>query len=163
MTEKFVLVKCISGEQVMAMLDYENDVEIKIKFPMLVRVIPAINPVTRKQTENITAAPWCQFVEERIFEVEKRNILFMNKLHPLVIEQYMQMVSAFESDVEVKQDEEGQLHWDDEEDDGMMTVEDVKKTISALTSILSEEKDSKLQEAEEKYHVTFVKGNDTLN
>lgn len=163
MTEKFVLVKLISGEQVMAMLDYENDVEVKIKFPMLVRVIPGINPVTKKQTENITAAPWCQFVEERVFEIEKKNIMFMNKLHPLVIEQYMQMVGAFETEVDAKQDEDGQLRWDDEEDPDMMTIDDVKKTISALTSILSDEKDSKLQEAEEKYQVTFVRGNDTLN
>lgn len=163
MTEKFVLVKFVSGEQVMAMLDYENDVEVKIKFPMLVRVIPGINPLTKKQTENITAAPWCQFVEERVFEIEKRNVLFMNKLHPLVIEQYMQMVHAFETEVDVKKDEKGELVWDDEEDDDIMTIDDVKKTISALTSILQDEQDKKLEEAEKEYQVTFVKGNDTLN
>jgi hypothetical protein len=165
MTENFVLVKMISGEQVMAMLEYENDVEVKIKYPMLVRTIPSINPQTGKQTENITAAPWCQFVEERIFEIEKRNVLFMNKLHPLVIEQYMQMVDAFEKEVEVKKDSDGQLFWEDEEDDDMMTVDDVKRTISALSSILSEEReeDDKLQQAEKEYKVTFVKGNDTIN
>jgi hypothetical protein len=192
MNNKYVLVKLETGEQLMAELINENTNTIMIQSPMLIRQTVGVNPVNGRQVEKLTSAPFCQFTKDRIFTIKKEHIMFINDLHPMVIEQYISMVNVYEKEVDVYKTEDGYLKYgsksadeedtldylldemdnksydddfeEDEEDekDPIMSIEDVKKTISALTSIIGDG-DSAKDEIDSNPDVLYVEGNDTIN
>lgn len=192
MNNKYVLVKLETGEQLMAKLLSENANTIMIQSPMVIRQTIGVNPATGGQVEKLTSAPFCQFTKDRIFTFKKEHIMFVNDLHPMVIDQYLSMVNIYEKEVDVYKTEDGYLKYgsnpeeqdtldylldemdnkssddddyeydenEDNEEETYMTVDDLKKTVSALASILEEDK---TEEYTNNTDVIYIDGNDTIN
>jgi len=134
--ELYVIVKFTSGEQVMSILESEDETYIELKSPMLIRTIP----IFEERKEHITANPFCQFSDDTFFIVDKKNVMFIKKLHQLFIPHYKRIVAQHEDLFDIKQNADGSvskaedLKWDDEPD----------------------------EEEQEMFRV-YIEGNDTIN
>lgn len=150
-TELYVVLKLASGEQVMAILRQEDDDRILLETPMCIRTIP----VLETGREHITAAPLCQFSDDKVFVIHKKDILFCKKLHHIFIPHYRRIVEEHDKVQFVNRD--GKRETTDSESDEPMTVEEVRKRINMLQEILGGEP---IEQEEEK---VFVRGNDTIH
>ena len=145
--ELYVIVKLVNGEQVMAVLKAEDENYIQVESPMTIRMIP----IPSEGKEHITAHPFCHFSDETEFILPKKEIMFVKKLHHMFIPHYKRLVSEYERTVEQEQEE---ISWEDDEFvNSNDSMEEIKKKIEVLKSLL---------EDKETYRY-FVEGNDTIN
>lgn len=159
MNQYFVIVKLVSGEQVMATLTDEDETYVELHQPMVIRMVPFIN--NGKAHEHVTAAPLCQFSDDSYFRIPRSSIMFVKKLHEVLVPHYTRIVDDHESTVLVKHDNKGNvkraedLTWGDEEEDiESLTTEEIQKRIDMLEALVSKE---------EEELTTFVEGNDTVH
>lgn len=90
--ELYVVMKLVSGENVMAVLTKEDDEFIEVESPMCIRTIP----VLETGREHITASPLCQFAEKTPYILDKKNLMFVKKMHHLFIPHYQRIVADHE-------------------------------------------------------------------
>jgi tRNA U34 5-carboxymethylaminomethyl modifying GTPase MnmE/TrmE len=167
--EHFVIVKLVTGEQVMAILEYESDNAVELVYPMLIRLFPTF--VDGKAHEHVTATPYSQFAENAHISIEKRNIIFLKNLHHMLIPHFERLVAENEKTVLVNKNLDGEvkraedLTWEEEEylnqvreEAQSMSTEELQKRISMLESIFGKSEQEEV--IEEK---NFVEGNDTLH
>ena len=154
MNEHFVIVKLVSGEQVMATLINEDDTTVELHYPMVIRMIPFINDGSAH--EHVTAAPLCQFSDDKTYRIPKTNIMFVKKLHDVLIPHYNRIVDEHEHTILVRSDKTGNIERIQEE----LTVEDIQKRIDMLESIAGIERDTEEEEEETRY---YIEGNETLH
>jgi hypothetical protein len=154
MNEHFVIVKLVSGEQVMATLINEDDTTVELHYPMVIRMIPFINDGSAH--EHVTAAPLCQFSDDKTYRIPKTNIMFVKKLHDVLIPHYNRIVDEHEHTVLVRSDKTGHIERIQEE----LTVEDILKSIDMLESIAGIERDTEEEGEETRY---YIEGNETLH
>jgi hypothetical protein len=147
-SELYVILKLSSGEQVMAILKEEDEDRILLETPMCIRTIP----VFETSREHVTASPLCQFSDDKIFVIHKKDIMFCKKLHHVFIPHYQKIVAEHEKQSFVTKDKTEHLN-----DNERMTVEDAVKQIDMLQSLLQQD------ETEEENIRNFVQGNDTIN
>jgi hypothetical protein len=128
--ELFVVLKLVSGEQVMAVLRSEDEMFVELEAPMCIRTIPVV--ATNK--EHITAHPLCQFTDDVNYILDKKDVMFIKKMHHVFIPHYLRIVEEHEKlgliDGSERQTAED-LYWEDETEEEDLT--------------------------------TFVEGNDTIN
>ena len=168
MTERYVVVKLVSGEQVLAKYDGETTTTVSFKDPMLIKLYPTVNPITKQPAENVTITPWSSFVETKEFCLEKTQIIFVKNMNELVAKQYLKLLNEYEKVVPVRENADGYLEVieeeEDEYEDTYDTVEEVSRKLNEMArERYEEEVDAKIEELEEKWKVTFVKGNETIN
>jgi hypothetical protein len=154
MNEHFVIVKLVSGEQVMATLTSEDATTVELQYPMVIRMIPFVDG--ERAHEHVTAAPLCQFSDDKTFRIPKTNIMFVKKLHEVLIPHYNRIVDEHENTILVRSDKTGNIERIKEE----LTVEDIQKRIDMLESIAGIERDTEGEEEETRY---YVEGNETLH
>jgi len=128
--ELFVILKLVSGEQVMAVLRSEDEMFIEVESPMCIRTIP----VLETQKEHITAHPLCQFTDDINYVLDKKDVMFVKKMHHIFIPHYLRIVKEHEQ----------------------LGVMDTSERRTAEDLIWEEE------HPEESF-TTFVEGNDTIN
>ncbi len=91
--ELYVVMKLVSGENVMAVLKSEDEDFIEVESPMCIRTIPVIET----GREHITASPLCQFSEDSTsYVLDKKNLMFVKKMHHLFIPHYQKIVADHE-------------------------------------------------------------------
>jgi hypothetical protein len=154
MNEHFVIVKLVSGEQVMATLTNEDATTVELQYPMVIRMIPFVEG--HRAHEHVTAAPLCQFSDDKTYRIPKTNIMFVKKLHEVLIPHYNRIVDEHENTVLVRSDKTGHIERIKEE----LTVEDIQKRIDMLESIAGIERDTEGEEEETGY---YIEGNETLH
>ena len=154
MNEHFVIVKLVSGEQVMATLTNEDATTVELQYPMVIRMIPFVDG--QRAHEHVTAAPLCQFSDDKTYRIPKTNIMFVKKLHEVLIPHYNRIVDEHENTVLVRSDKTGNIERIQEE----LTVEDIQKRIDMLESIAGIERDTEGEEEEKRY---YVEGNETVH
>lgn len=155
MNEHFVIVKLVSGEQVMATLTNEDDTTVELHYPMVIRMIPFIQG--NSAHEHVTAAPLCQFSDDKTYRIPKTNIMFVKKLHEVLIPHYNRIVDEHENTILVRSDKSGTIERIKEE----LTVEEIQKRIDMLESIAGIERDEEeIEEEETRY---YIEGNETLH
>jgi hypothetical protein len=154
MNENFVIVKLVSGEQVMATLASEDATTVELQYPMVIRMVPFIQG--DRAHEHVTAAPLCQFSDDKTFRIPKSNIMFLKKLHEIMIPHYNRIVDEHENTILVKSDKTGNIERVKEE----LTVEDIQKRIDMLESIAGIERETEEEEEETRY---YVEGNETVH
>ena len=156
--EHFVIIKLVSGEQVMAVLEKETDENIQISSPLLLRLFPVIGAESGQ--EHVTATPYCKFAEDSNLTLNKRNILFVKNLHSMLIPHYIRLATEAEEPVPIKKKNDGsvkELQWEDEElqeEVSKLSSEEIQKRIQMLEAIADKE--------EEEVR-TFIEGNDTIH
>jgi hypothetical protein len=137
-TDLFVVLKLVSGEQVMAVLRSEDEMFIEIESPMCIRTIPVIET----QKEHITAHPLCQFTDDVKYTLDKKDVMFIKKMHYIFIPHYMRMVEEHEKLAEVNE-----------------SITEHSKDLKEKLQALKEH----LLEREEETFRNYVEGNDTIN
>ena len=155
----FVIIKLVSGEQVMATLTNEDDAMIQVDYPMLIRAIPFTQG--GKTHEHVTASPLCQFSEDKHFSIPKSTVIFIKKLHQMIVPHYTRLVDEHESSVLVRKEEDGsvsQIELKEQEEEEPITVEEIRKRIDMLEAIAN----APVVREEEDYRY-FIEGNDTIN
>lgn len=164
----YVIVKFNSGEQVMAVLSDETQHYFELMYPMTIKMLPYV--FEGKMHEKVTASPFCQFSEDKYYQIPKTSIMFVKKLHESLIPHYLNLLD--ETSVEFvpkkKEPEKQELYWDDDEEQlttseenlSMLTAEEIDKRVSMLEDILSG-LDKVIKEEPEKRF--FIEGNDTVN
>ena len=91
--ELYVVMKLVSGENVLAVLKSEDENFVEVESPMCIRTIPVIET----GREHITASPLCQFAENNSsYVLDKRNLMFVKKMHHLFIPHYQKIVADHE-------------------------------------------------------------------
>ena len=154
MNENFVVVKLVSGEQVMATLTNEDADTIQLHYPMVIKMIPFIQD--DQAHEHVTAAPLCQFSDDNNNVIEKAKILFVKKLHEVLIPHYNRIVDEHENTILVRSDKTGHISRMKEE----LTVEDIQKRIDMLERMAGVERNTEEKVEETRY---YVEGNDTVH
>jgi hypothetical protein len=89
-TELCVIIKLVSGENVMAVLQDEDEQYVELLHPMSIRTMP-VSP----SKETVVAAPLCQYSEDDTYLIDKKNVLFIKKLSHYLIPHYYNMVHEF--------------------------------------------------------------------
>ncbi len=153
-SEFYVVLKLCTGEQVMAVLREEDDDRILLETPMVMRSIPVIET----GREHITAHPLCQFSDDKIYVILKKDVMFCKKLHHIFVDHYIRIVKEHEESASFVTREKKRELLEDWEDAEQITVEEAKKRIQMLADLLRNE-----SQEEEERTITIVKGNDTVH
>ncbi len=157
--EFFVVCKFTSGEQVMAVLRAEDVQHIELEYPMAIRTVPNFET----QREHITAHPLCQFTDDKSFVIDKKNVLYIKKLHHVFVPHYRRIVEEHEQTTFTAKQEppsSSDLQWEEEEV-LLSNADNAKKAIAMLKNIFGDQREN--EEEEKPRVVNFVKGNDTIN
>lgn len=146
----YVVMKLISGEHIMCVLKEEDDLNVLVENPMVMRTILDFEA----GKEKITASPLCPFSDDTNFVLDKKNVMYIKKLHHVFVSHYLSVVQDYaETTNFVPHNSEDSLHWDEEPYESEKkepTLEDVLQTLDEDIDW-----DEKLK--------MLVKGNDTIN
>jgi len=150
--ESFIVIKLNTGEQIMGILEQEDATHIQILDPMLIRTIPILS----EGREHVTAHPYCQFTSDNVFDIDKRNIIFMKPLLRNMIPHYLRIVKQHELSPALQTEKRAEdLDWGDE---GEITKEEAIRRIEMLRNILGVEEDKESETPK-----CVIEGNDTLH
>lgn len=159
----YVIVRLVSGEQLMTVLAQETDNSIEIKDPMLIKTIPSYEE--GRASEHVIAAPFCHLCADQNYTLQKSSVLFIKQMHNAIVPHYNRLVEEHSKTVLIKTNSDGSvqnadsLKWEEEEEE--LTVEEVRKHIDMLESILGIQRDD--SETEEEIESVFIPGNKTLH
>lgn len=142
-SDTYIVIKLVTGEQIMAVKRNESNNSITIEYPMLIKSYPFMN--NGEMSEHVTASPYCKFTDDKLFEFKKSDIVFEKKVHKYAIPFYVRLVNEYEATIEAPDEQESSIEH---------LSEKVDKLLDHLKSIAQE------QEPEETVN---VKGNDTLH
>ena len=122
----YVIVKLVSGEQMMAVLLDEDEDFVVLDNPMCIRMIP----VLAENKEHLTAYPFCHFSEDTSFILDKKNLIFVKKMHHMFVEHYQRIVNEYDETTLVTRDSNNSLRraedldWGDDSYESEETLED---------------------------------------
>lgn len=155
--ELFVIVRMTNGDQVMACLNSEDNHFVEFEYPILIRMVPTPFP----NRETIAATPYCQFSDDTKYIIDKRNIMFIKRLHPSFVPHFLRFANEYENmagRVEHREDRSKQLE-EIFEGEGELTLEEINRRMQMLEAIAGAEETTE-EEQETKY---IVRGNDTVH
>ena len=78
--DRYVVMKLISGEEILSHLVYEDDYEVRVLFPMATRTVARIT--ARGETENIVLSPYTYFSADDEFTFQKQHLIFLKDMDP---------------------------------------------------------------------------------
>jgi hypothetical protein len=142
--ESYIIMKLTTGEQLMCVLEQEDATHMQILDPMIIKTIPIIN----ESKEHITAHPYCQFTDDNVFDIDKKNIIFVKRMKEIMIPHYQRIVMQHSAEGEVQEAER-------------ITAEEARKRIKMLANIFGEELEEVLGEEKAELEGWFIEGNDT--
>ena len=150
--EFYVVLKLSTGEQIMGTLEQEDETHVQILDPMIIRTIPVIN----EGREHVTAHPYCQFTGDNVFDIEKRNVIFIKPLLTTMIPHYLRIVKEHENSPALRTQKRAEdLDWGD---GGEITREEAIRRIQMLEGITGISVAEQEEEPEDNW---FIEGNDT--
>lgn len=103
MSEYYVIVKLVSGEQVMATLVSEDEYTIEIKHALLIKL--RLISEDERQYESISVVPFCQFTDDPNFVLDKSIIIYVKELAESLASKYENLIeSEFKVNVDAPTD-----------------------------------------------------------
>jgi hypothetical protein len=151
--QEYVIIKLVSGEQLMGVCTEETDKDITVMFPMALKQYP-VQRDDGTIGEQVTGGPFCAFASDRTFTIPKALVMINKPLHELLVPFYVRMVNQYEKMVDVPLS----MFNDEEEEQEVLTVKDVEKAVDRLAAIMYGEKN---QDNDSDGH--FVEGNNTIH
>jgi hypothetical protein len=91
--DRYIVVKLVSGEEVIAHLIGEDDYEIRVLFPMIVRHTPRMTP--HGPGESISMSPYTYFSAEDEYTFHKNQIIFLKDLDAKYEDEYNRAIDDF--------------------------------------------------------------------
>ena len=147
--ESFIVLKLNTGEQLMGILEQEDATHIQIIDPMIIRTIPIVS----EGREHVTAHPYCQFTGDNVFDIEKKNVIFIKPLLRTMIPHYLRIVKEHENSPALRTQKRAEdLNWGDE---GEVSKEEAIRRIEMLQEMIETEVEK------EESNNWFIEGNDT--
>lgn len=151
--QEYVIIKLVSGEQLMGVRTEETDNDITVMFPMALKQYP-VQRDDGTIAEQVTGGPFCAFASDRVFTIPKTSVMINKPLHELLVPFYVRMVNQYEKMVDVPLS----MFNDELEEQEALTVDDVEKAVDRLAAIMYGEK--KEDREPDGY---YVEGNDTIH
>lgn len=153
------MFKLVSGEQILAVWNGEDDHYIDVSHPMQIKMLPII--VNGQTKETVTASPWCHFTDDTEYRISKRDVMFVKRLSPNFISHYSSMVDEYAPRARVKEQPK-KMEWDFDDDPNDLTLEEINNRLDILRSMLGEDPTEDQQEEQEEFRY-FVEGNETIH
>lgn len=125
--DRIIVLKLISGEEIVATFIEESEYEVSVMFPMMVKYMPKITE--GRVVEAITLAPYSHFASDDIFTFVKSHIMFCKELNNNYYNVYALAVEDFIQAYNPPSDPQ--------------TVEELKETVDKLKEIFGENFDQK--------------------
>jgi len=147
---KYVVVKLVSGENVMSILDYENSDLLELKYPMLIRSVQTVDNGVGK--EHMIATPFCPFAADDYFTIERKDVMFVKELHQALVPNYLNLLKDHEQ-VVVRRNTDGSVS---RVDKPLRTVEEFKERVDKLAELLG-------IDTEEQRDTFYIEGSDSIN
>jgi hypothetical protein len=91
--DKHIVVKLISGEELVCTYLEEDDYQLTVLFPMIVKHIP--RQYEGRLMESISLAPYTYFVSDDEFTFQKNQIIFIKEMNPTHLESYNTAIDDF--------------------------------------------------------------------
>ena len=92
--DRYIVLKLVSSEEIVAHCIYEDDYEIRVLFPMLVRKVPRVLP-SGQVGEAITLAPYTYFAAEDDYTFQRNQIIFLKNLDARFEDEYNRAIDDF--------------------------------------------------------------------
>jgi hypothetical protein len=146
-----------NGEQVMACLNNEDEHYVELEYPILIRMVPTNHP----NRESIAATPYCQFSTDTKFLIDKRNIMFIKRLHPSFVPHFLRFAGEYDemSNYITSQEDRSRNLEEIFEGEEELTADELNRRMEMLAAIAGVEE----EETEEDFLKHFVRGNDTIH
>jgi hypothetical protein len=148
---RYVVVKLVSGENVMSILDYENSDLLELKYPMLIRSVQTVDNGIGK--EHMIATPFCPFAADDYFTIERKDVMFVKELHQALVPNYLNLLKDHEQ-VVVRRNTDGSVS---QVDKPLRTVEEFKERVDKLASLLG------IDPVEDKRDTFYIEGTESIN
>lgn len=150
--ESFIILKLNTGEQLMGILEQEDATHFQILDPMLIRTIPNLS----EGKEHVTCHPFCQFTADNVFDIDKKNVIFIKPLLRAMIPHYLRIVKDHENGPALQHQKRAEdLDWGGDEE---ITREEALRRIQMLENITGISVEQEDLEPEQTW---FIEGNDT--
>lgn len=98
--DTYVIMKLVTGEQILAVKRSETDQSITIEFPMIIKTYP-FRPSADEIGEQVAASPYCKFSDDKVFTFNRKDIVFEKLLNQFAIPFYLKLVNEYETTIEV--------------------------------------------------------------
>ena len=83
----------------MGVLENEDETHLQIVDPMIIRTIPVLS----EGREHITAHPYCQFTDDNVFDIDRKDVVFIKPLKEIMIPHYKRIVLMHDQEGKYKQ------------------------------------------------------------
>lgn len=91
--DRYVVIKLISGEELIGTLVKEDDYDIKIQFPMMVKKVNRL--LGNHPVESIVLGTYSHFCADDEFTFNKQHIIMLKDMDPRYIDEYHRSVDDF--------------------------------------------------------------------
>lgn len=146
--DDYVVMKLITGEQIIAVKRAETKDYVTIEYPMLIKGYAFQNG--KEIGEHVTASPYCKFTEDKVFTFDKQHVVFSKKMHSYAIPFYVGLVNEHEETIEDMQESPPE------------TVEELGERVNRLAGYLkSLAEGNEEQQPQPEEQSIFVEGNET--
>ena len=92
--DKYIVMKLSTGEEIVAHMIQEDDYEIKVLFPMIVKHVQRVGPMGRS-FEQIALSPYTYFAADDEYTFHKHQIIFIKDLDPKYEGEYNHAIDDF--------------------------------------------------------------------
>ena len=106
MNKKYIVLKLVTGEELLATLENKPSDNVVISNPMKIQVF-------HEQDEdgnlipNVSATPWCEYSATKKYTIYLNHVILLEDLHEELVEHYLNLVKAFETKVTATVDSQG--------------------------------------------------------
>lgn len=90
--DNYVVLKLITGEQLLATLLNETDDGVVILDPITVRMIPTVGG---SLSEQAVTSLYCQFSDDKSFTFDYKNVIYIKELSSKIVPYYKKLVREF--------------------------------------------------------------------
>lgn len=91
--DRYVVLKLISGEEILGTLVKEDDYELKIQFPMVVKHISRV--LGGQPVESIVLGAFSHFCADDEFTFNRQHVMIFKDMDPRYIDEYHHSVDDF--------------------------------------------------------------------
>lgn len=91
--DRYITMKLVSGEEIVSHLVHEDDYEIRVLFPMIVKLVPRMTSVG--PVEQLVLAPYTYMSADDEFTFNKHQIIVLKDLDPNREDDYNRAIDDF--------------------------------------------------------------------
>lgn len=92
MNKYYVVIKLVSGEQIMATLIHEDEYTIEIENALQIKL--RVVSEEHRQFESISVVPFCQFTDDPNFVLDKSIIIYVKELSESLVSKYEDLIES---------------------------------------------------------------------